>query len=188
MSTKKITYTGILAALTFLVLLLKTVPPLNIPIFQAAPFLTLDIKDVITVIAGLVIGPLSAVFIAVIVPFIEMITISNTGWIGLLMNVVSSLSFVLPICLIYKRDLKSLVLGLVVGIIAMTTMMLLWNYIITPLYMKIPNMTITEIRAYVASLLLPAFAPFNLIKGVLCSVIILLLYKPVIKIAKGINL
>lgn len=181
MNTKKISYTGILAALTFLVLLLKTIPPLNIPLFPNAPFLTLDVKDAIIVISGIFISPLSAVAIAIIVPFVEMITISNTGYIGLIMNIVSSLAFALPICFIYKKDFKSLILGLIVGIVAMTVMMVLWNYFITPIYMKLP-------REILAKMLLPLFVPFNATKGLLCSLLILILYKPVLKITNRINL
>ena len=48
---------------------------------------------------------------------------------------------------------------------------MLWNYLIAPIYMGIP-------RDAVAELLLPAFLPFNLIKGGLNAAITMLLYKP----------
>lgn len=50
---------------------------------------------------------------------------------------------------------------------------LLWNYLITPLYMGYP-------REAVAKLLLPAFLPFNLLKAGLNVSFTFLLYKPVI--------
>ena len=46
------------------------------------------------------------------------------------------------------------------GALLMTVLMLLWNYIITPLYMH-------TARADVAAMLVPVFLPFNLLKGVL---------------------
>ena len=52
----------------------------------------------------------------------------------------------------------------------MVSAMLLWNYLITPLYMGYP-------REAVAELLLPAFLPFNLLKSGLNSGITFLLYK-----------
>ena len=55
----------------------------------------------------------------------------------------------------------------------MTLAMLLWNYLITPIYMGYP-------REAVAELLLPVFLPFNLVKGGLNTAITLLLYKPVV--------
>ena len=55
----------------------------------------------------------------------------------------------------------------------MVCVMLLWNYLITPIYMGYP-------REEVVRLLLPAFLPFNFIKGGLNAAITMLLYKPVI--------
>jgi len=53
-----------------------------------------------------------------------------------------------------------------------TVVMVMWNYLITPIFMKVP-------REQVVSLLLPAFIPFNLLKGGLNAAITMLLYKPV---------
>ena len=55
----------------------------------------------------------------------------------------------------------------------MVATMLLWNDLIAPLYMGYP-------REAVEKLLLPAFLPFNLIKGGLNTAMTLLVYKPVI--------
>ena len=52
--------------------------------------------------------------------------------------------------------------------------MLLWNYIITPIYFGMP-------RAAVAAILLPGILPFNLLKGCLNATITVLLYKPVVQ-------
>ena len=51
--------------------------------------------------------------------------------------------------------------------------MLLWNYLITPIYQKVP-------RDVVAAMLPTVFLPFNLVKGGLNMAITLLLYKPVV--------
>lgn len=56
----------------------------------------------------------------------------------------------------------------------MTVLMLLWNYLITPLYMH-------TARADVAAMLVPVFLPFNLLKGCLNATITVLLYKPVVQ-------
>jgi hypothetical protein len=52
--------------------------------------------------------------------------------------------------------------------------MLLWNYLITPLYMTGTS------RSDIAGMLMPVFLPFNLLKAGLNSACILLLYKPVV--------
>ena len=168
--TKTIVTVGMLCAVAFLAKLISNVIPIAV-----AGFLEFDLKDIIIVIAGFICGPLSAVAISVIVSLIEMITISGTGPIGMIMNILSSCSFACVAALLYKknRSMKGAVLSLVGGILCMTAIMLLWNYLITPLYMGID-------RSVVAGMLLPVFMPFNLVKGGINATLILLLYKPIV--------
>lgn len=63
--------------------------------------------------------------------------------------------------------------GLLAGCLLMVIVMLLWNYLITPIYMGYP-------REAVAEMLIPVFLPFNLLKGGLNATITMLLYKPVV--------
>ena len=85
--------------------------------------------------------------------------------------------------LIYKKfhTGTGAIFGLVTGSLVMTLVMILWNYLITPLYMGMP-------REAVAALLIPAFLPFNLLKAGLNSGIILFIYKPVVNALRKINL
>ena len=73
-----------------------------------------------------------------------------------------------------KRTQGSAIAGLFGGALLMTVLMLLWNYLITPLYMH-------TARADVAAMLVPVFLPFNLLKGCLNATITVLLYKPVVQ-------
>lgn len=140
-----------------------------------AGLLTFDLKDVIIAIGGFIYGPLSALVISVVVSVIEMFTVSETGLIGLLMNVLATVAFVCPAAFFYKKrhTIPSVVTGLVTGAILMTGMMLLWNYLITPIYQGVDREVITK-------MLLPVFLPFNLIKAVMNSALIMLLYKPIV--------
>ena len=70
-------------------------------------------------------------------------------------------------------DLYGAILGLTAGTLCMTAIMLLWNWLITPLYMKVD-------RSVVADMLIPVFLPFNLVKGGINATLTLLLYKPVV--------
>ena len=65
------------------------------------------------------------------------------------------------------------ILALIGGTILMTIAMLLWNWLITPIYMGYP-------RDVVANMLVPAFLPFNLLKAGLNSAFVLFLYKPLV--------
>lgn len=168
--TKKITAYAMFIAIAFVVMLVG-----RFPLIPAVPFLKTDPKDVIIVIAGFIYGPISAFIISLIVSVIEMLTVSQTGPIGLLMNVLSTCAFACTAAAVYKkkRTLSGAVTGLIYGVIMMTALMLLWNYLITPLYMD-------TTRADIAAMLIPVFLPFNLLKGAINMGLTLLIYKPIV--------
>ena len=167
--TKKLTVIAMLCALSYVIMVVGRIPVLTVP-----PFLKYDPKDVIIVIGGFLFGPLAAFVISFVVSFFEMITVSETGWIGAVMNLVSSCAFVCPAAIIYKKahSLKGAVIGLITGWLGMTVVMLLYNYFLTPIFLGYP-------RDAVAAMLVPIFLPFNLLKGGLSAGITMLLYKPV---------
>lgn len=138
-------------------------------------FLKYDPKDVIIAIGGLIFGPLTSFIVSLIVSFVEMLTISENGVLGFIMNVISSCSFACTAAFIYKKrhKLSGAITGLICGWVLMVVVMLLWNYLIAPVYMGYP-------REAVVKLLLPAFLPFNLIKGGLNAAITMILYKPIV--------
>jgi len=121
-------------------------------------------------------GPMAAFTVSFVVALIEMFSVSDTGIIGFIMNVLSSCSFACVAALIYKykKNIKGAVVGLIAGTAAMVSIMMLWNYLITPLYMNIP-------RSEVVKLLVPAILPFNVLKGLLNSTITFLIYKPIVR-------
>ncbi len=165
--TKKMTTTAMLCAIAFVVVAVGRVP--------AVLFLKYDPKDIVITLGGLIWGPGMAAMVSLIVSLIEMVTISDNGIIGAIMNFISTCSFACTAAYIYKkkRTLSGAVMGLLAGIVLMVSVMLLWNYLITPLYMKTP-------REQVAGMLLPVFLPFNLMKGSLNASATFLFYKPVV--------
>ena len=165
--TRKMVTLAVLAAVALVITWL-----VRIPIAPTAMFLKYDPKDIILLIAGFLYGPLAAGMVSLTVSLIEMITVSESGVVGLLMNVMASCAFVFPAALLYrkKHTLKGAIVGMVLGTVAMTVVMMLWNYFITPFYMGVP-------RAVVVGMMLPVFLPFNLIKGILNASLTLLVYK-----------
>ncbi len=165
--TKKMTTIAMLCAIAYVIMVIGRVP--------VVLFLKYDPKDVIITLGGLIWGSLTACIVSVVVSVIEMFSTSETGIIGCVMNIISTCSFACTASVIYrkKRTLSGAVIGLTVGSIAMVAVMLLWNYLITPLYMGYP-------REAVVQLLLPAFLPFNLLKAGINAGFTFLLYKPVI--------
>lgn len=173
--TKEISIVGMLCAIAYVVVVVGRIP--------LVLFLKYDPKDIVIAISGLIFGPFTSFSVAFIVSLIEMFTISENGILGFIMNIISSCSFACTAAFIYKRKhkLSGAIIGLLCGWGCMVCVMLLWNYLITPIYMGYP-------REAVVKLLLPAFLPFNLIKGGLNTAITMLLYKPVITALRHSNL
>ena len=169
---KKLTVGAMLCALAYIVMVIGRVP--------VVLFLSYDPKDAIIALGGLIWGPMMSFVVSLIVSFIEMITVSDTSWIGFIMNVISTCSFACTAAFIYKkkRTLSGAVIGLVIGMAFAVSIMMLWNYLITPLYMGYP-------REAVAALLIPAFLPFNLLKAGLNSALTFLLYRPIVSALKN---
>ena len=165
---KQMVVMALLAALAYVVMVFIRIPVIS--------FLKYEPKDVIITIGGFIYGPLASVGISLIVTLVEMGTVSETGWIGEVMNFVSTCAFVLPATIIYKKihNLKGAIIGLISGVVTMIIVMLLWNYILTPLYMGYP-------REAVAKMLPTVFLPFNALKIAINCVATALVYKPLSK-------
>lgn len=165
---KKLTVLAMLCAVAYVIVALVRIP--------VVMFLKYEPKDVIITFGGFLYGPLAALLVTTVVSFIEMLTVSTTGWIGLVMNILSTAAFSCTAAIVYrkKHTLSGAVIGLLLGSIAMTVVMLLWNYVLTPLYMGMA-------RADVAAMLVPVFLPFNLLKSGLNSAITILLYRPLVQ-------
>ena len=172
---KKITIIALFCAMSFTVSVL-------LPIF-VPPFLTLDFKDAISAIGGMFFGPVAGLFCAIIVPFIEFITNPKTGVYGLIMNLLSSITFVGVSTLIYKykKTIWGAVTGLLSAVFATVGVMLLANLFITPYYMGV---TQEAVIGLIPKLLLP----FNLVKTILNASIVMLIYKPISKVLKRMGL
>ena len=166
-NTKKLVLLAMLAAMAFVLVALIRIP--------VVLFLSYEPKDVIITIGGFLLGPMAAFLVSFVVSLIEMFTISDTGIIGAVMNLLSSCAFACTAAFVYKKKhtLSGAIGGLAAGSVAMVAIMLLWNYLITPLYMGVE-------RSVVAGLLLPAILPFNVLKVGFNSALTLALYKPLV--------
>lgn len=164
--TRKITTIAALCAIAYAVMAVGRVP--------VVLFLKYDPKDVVITLGGFLWGPMTACAVSMIVSSAEMLSVSETGILGCIMNIVSTCLFACTAAVIHQKKpaLSGAILGTAMGSAAMAAGMLLWNGLLTPLYMGYP-------REAVAELLLPVFLPFNLLKGCLNAGFTCLLYKPV---------
>ena len=165
--TKKLVLLAMFAAVAYLMVMLIRIP--------VVLFLSYEPKDVAITVGGFLFGPLAGAAVSLLVSLVEMVTISSTGPIGALMNLLSTCCFVCTASVIYKKwhTGKGALLGLLAGSLAMIGVMILWNWLITPLYMGVDRVT-------VEGMLLPVFLPFNALKAGLNSAITLLIYKPLV--------
>ncbi len=164
LSVKNMVLIAMIAAVSYVVVSLIRIP--------VVLFLKYEPKDVIITIGGFLLGPWTAFLCSAIVSLLEM-SISETGLIGALMNFLSTCCFACTAAFVYKKKhtLSGAVLGLATGSVVTMIVMLLWNWMITPLYMGVP-------RDQVQALLIPAFLPFNALKAGLNTALTLALYKP----------
>lgn len=165
--TRRMVILAVLAAIAYTVMVVGRIP--------LVLFLSYDPKDVIITIAGFIFGPLSAFMVSLVVSFVEMFTVSENGFIGFFMNVLSSCTFACTASFVYKkrRAVSGAVIGLAMGLVLAVAAMMLWNYFVVPVYTGMS-------REEVAGMLLPVFLPFNLLKHGLNLGLTLLLYKPLV--------
>ena len=167
---KRLTAVAMFCALSYVCMLFVKIP---------VQFLTLDVKDSLIILCSLLFGPISGIAVAIIVPFLELITISGTGVYGFIMNVLSSVVFssVAGVIYYYRKSMVGAVIGLITGVCAVTAVMLLANLLITPYYL---GGSPKDVAAMIPTVLLP----FNLVKATLNAAIVLLLYKPISTVLK----
>jgi len=168
-NVKNLTTVAMLCAMAYVFMLISKVIP------AVEGFLQYDAKDIIITIGGFILGPVYALVISIVVALLEFLTVSSTGPIGLLMNIVSTASFAFTAALVYRKikTLSGAFISLAAATLVLTAVMLLWNYYITPLYMKVP-------QEVIKTMLPTVFLPFNLVKGIINSGFILFLYRPLV--------
>lgn len=96
--TKRLVTTGVLCALAYAATTVGRVP--------LVLFLKYDPKDIMIAIGGLIFGPFTSFSVALIVSLAEMVTISENGILGFLMNVISSCSFACTAAFVYKKNAR----------------------------------------------------------------------------------
>lgn len=182
-STNTMTKVAILSAISYILMFIAVPIPGIFP-----DFLKIDISDLPAIFGGLSLGPVAGFAIVLIKNLFQAMTASTTAWIGEFANLLIGGSYVIIVSLIYRQkiNLKGLIMGFVLGTIAMILVGCLTNYyMLLPFYGKIMpmeaiinmgniiNPNVTDLKTFVIWMI----APFNLFKAVLISLITLPLYK-----------
>lgn len=147
------------------------------PVLPAYSWLKIDISDVPALIGAFAFGPLAGIAVEAFKNIlIILIKGSSTGFVGEFANFLIGASFVVPAGIIYskKRSKTGAAIALITSTIIMSLIGILANYyILMPLFgMKLSTSNLIRYIVY-------GIIPFNMIKGILISVITLLIYKRV---------
>lgn len=176
---------GILSALSIVLSFLETPLPL------LPGFLKLDFSEVPALLATFAFGPVAGFFVELIKNAVHAATASTTGGVGELANMIICGSFVVTAGWIYRRrhTRGGALLALLAGVLVMTVVAMIANYtVLLPFYMNVMGFNMEMIAAASAqagnacikdpkTYLTFAIMPFNLFKGLLNLVIVMLIYK-----------
>lgn len=171
----------------------------DFPLPFAPNFYKLDFSEVPVLIGAFAFGPVVGALtelVKILVHFVLKGT--QTAGIGELANYLIGISFAVPAGFIYRRSKtrKSALIGMAAGTVIMCAVGCLVNaYILLPTYaaaFKMPVDALIEmghaVNASVNSLfgfVMLCVAPFNLLKGVIVSIMTFLLYKRISRFVKG---
>ncbi|MBR3149188.1 MAG: ECF transporter S component [Eubacterium sp.] len=168
---------------------------LEIPVPFIPSFIKLDFSDLPELIGAFAYGPLAGIFIALIKNVIHL-AVSQSGYIGELSNFILGASFSGVAGLIYMKNktMKGAFVGGVVGTLVMAAVSFPSNlFIVYPFYYNfMPKEVVLQAYQAIAppmksieQSLLVFNVPFTFIKGILCVVICMLIYKPLSPILHG---
>ena len=192
--TRTLVEIGMLGAIATILMLFEFPIP-----FLAPPFYELDFSEVPVLVGAFALGPMAGATIELIKILINlMVNGTATAFVGEIGNYLLGCSFIIPAAIIYKRrkSKKIALIAMIAGTITMTVFGCLLNaYVLLPTYAAAFGMPIDAIVGMgsaingnitnVMTFVILAVAPFNILKGVVVSVITLLIYKHISPILKG---
>ncbi len=183
-SAKWIAKTGVLSAVAIALMYLE----ISLPLFPV--FLKFDFSEIPALLAAFAMGPLAGIAVE-LVKNIAHLPVSHTMMVGELANFIMTSFFVGVAGLIYryKKTRKGAMISMAAGTVALTVSGALVNYFLTiPFYISAMGFTLDKIvemtrlagNTFVhdlPTLILWVFVPFNILKGVVVSLIVWLIYK-----------
>ncbi len=192
-NTKMMAQMGMLSAIAVVLMLFE------IPLPFAPSFYEIDFSEVPVLIGCFAMGPMAGVIIELLKILLNLcINGTVTAGVGEFANFLIGCALVLPAAFIYKKKKtkKGAIIGLVTGTLFMTFIGCFINaYLLLPTYAKAFGMPIealvemgSAVNASITDLftfVMFAVVPFNLLKGIVVSVIVLLVYKKISPILHG---
>ncbi len=196
MTTKSKTSIRYMARVAVLTAIASVLMLLEFPLWFAPGFYKLDVSEAVILMGGFALGPGAAILIEFLKNLINiLLNGTTTAYIGELANFITGCAFVVPAAVIYKyhKNKKGALISMVAGSLSLMVIGSLLNYfVLIPAFSQFYNLPIENIVSMgmavnplvsdLKSLVVCAVAPFNLVKGIVCSSLAMLLYKRVSKI------
>jgi riboflavin transporter FmnP len=170
----RLVFLSLLSGLAFLMQVL------NFPLPLFPTFLKADFSEIPALVGALVYGPLAGILVELLKNILHFLFAgSETGVIplGQMANFLAGSVFVTVTVWIARRieGVRGLVLGLAGGTAVMALLMTAANwYVIFPAYSSLLNMQVS--KALMTTMILYGVAPFNVVKGILVSLLFVPLY------------
>ncbi len=191
LSARAISRVAMLSVIGFLLMLIE------VPILFIAPeFIKMDISELPTLLGAFTMGPIYGVLICGLKNILHIVIRgTTTGGVGELSNFIIGSVFAFVSASIYRKNktYKRAIIGLTSGVLIMTALSMVSNYyVIFPLYAKIIPMeaiigmgsAVSEKVTDLWSFMVYCILPFNLLKGLITSALMMLVYKKLSPIFK----
>ena len=186
-NARYISYIAVFSALAGMLMFFE------IPLFFAPSFYELDLSEIPVLICTFLLGPVAGVVSEFLKILIKLaLKGTSTAFVGDFANFVVGCSMVLPASILYHfhKTKKTALLGMAVGTIVMAIFGSLFNAVyLLPRFSELYGIPLDGIIAMgtqvnssinsVSTLVLFAVVPFNILKGVVVSLVTFLLYKRV---------
>ena len=194
---RMLTTTAMLAAMAGVLMFIEF--PLG---FIAPPFYKLDFSEVPVLIGTFAFGPIQGIVIEIVKILIHLVIKgTQTAFVGELGNLLIGCALIVPAGIIYrmKKTKKAALLGMTVSTLFMSIVGVFLNaFLLIPTFAAAFHVTVETIVGMgnaifpavnsVFTLCLLCVLPFNLLKGIIVSVIVAIIYKPLSRlIHKGIE-
>ena len=177
---------SLLSVMAFLLMYIE----IPLPIFP--DFLKIDVSDLPALLGAFALGPVAGVIIELFKNILHGMLAGKTAFVGELAN------FLVGGCLVYvagyvykmRKSKNGAIVALLIGTVVMSIFAGILNiYVILPLYEKVLSFPVTVVVKMgtainpkivdLNSFILWSIIPFNLLKGLVVSVVTLALYKRV---------
>ena len=190
-STRRIAAIGMFSAISVILMYFEFPLP-----FLAPGFYKLDFSEIPVLICGFAFGPAAGVIVELLKVILHILLKgTSTAFVGDFANFAVGCSFIVPATIVYycKKKKKHAILGCILGTLTITIFGTIFNALyLLPQFSKLFGLPLDQIIAQgsaifhgvtnLTTFVIFCVAPLNLLKGLLVSIAVIIIYKPISRI------